>query len=101
MSKVQERGSLFVEPGADVYENQIIGVHAKTGDLKVNACRLKELTNIRAARAEEALKLNVPLPLTLEEAVEYVVDGEFVEVTPKHIRMGVYSYDPKKSRQKA
>merc|ERR1712151_1394400 len=67
VGKVQERGQLFAAPGDEVYEDQIIGINAKQGDLKVNVCRAKQLT--------------------LEDAVEYVVTGEFVEVTPEAIRM--------------
>ena len=101
LKSVQERGELFSQVGDEVYENQIIGVSAKSGDLKVNPCKAKQLTNMRAARSEMTVHLNATMQLTLEDAVEYVVEGEFVEVTPEHVRMGVYSYDAKKSRQKS
>ena len=101
LKSVQERGELFSLVGDEVYENQIIGISAKSGDLKVNPCKAKQLTNMRAARSEMTVHLNAPTQLTLEDAVEYVVEGEFVEVTPEHVRMGVYAYDPKKSRQKS
>ena len=97
---MQERGELFSLVGDEVYENQIIGISAKSGDLKVNPCKAKQLTNMRAARSEMTVHLDAAKQLTLEDAVEYVIDGEFVEVTPEKVRMGVYSYDAKKSRQK-
>jgi GTP-binding protein len=100
LKSVQERGQLFAVQGDEVYENQIIGISAKADDLKVNPCKAKQLTNMRAASKEETVHLNAPMMLTLEDAVEYVVEGEFVEVTPSHVRMGMYEYDPKKSRQK-
>jgi len=93
--KVQDRGALFSAPGDDVYEDQIIGVHAKSGDLKVNVCRAKQLTNMRSAGADDKANVIPPMQLTLEDAVEYVVAGEFVEVTPEAIRMGMV---PKVSR---
>ena len=99
LAKIQERGALFSSPGEEVYENQIIGISAKSGDLKVNPCKVKQLTNMRAARSEVTEHLNSAKPLTLEDAVEYVVEGEFVEVTPEKVRMGVHHYDAKKSRQ--
>ena len=95
LAKIQERGALFSSPGEEVYENQIIGISAKSGDLKVNPCKVKQLTNMRAARSEVTEHLNSAKPLTLEDAVEYVVEGEFVEVTPEAIRMGKH---PKVSR---
>jgi len=100
LKSVQERGELFSLVGDEVYENQIIGISAKSGDLKVNPCKAKQLTNMRAARSEMTVHLDAAKQLTLEDAVEYVVEGEFVEVTPEKVRMGVYSYDAKKSRQK-
>ena len=100
ITKVQDRGSFFSSPGDEVYEDQIIGVHAKAGDLKVNVCKAKQLTNMRSAGADEKSSTTPALQLTLEDAVEYVIEGEFVEVTPEKVRMGVYSYDAKKSRQR-
>jgi len=100
LKSVQERGELFSLVGDEVYENQIIGISAKSGDLKVNPCKAKQLTNMRAARSEMTVHLDAAKQLTLEDAVEYVVEGEFVEVTPEKVRMGVYSYEAKKSRQK-
>merc|ERR1711918_155395 len=93
--KVQDRGAFFSKPGDEVYEDQIVGVNAKDGDLKVNICKAKQLTNMRSSGADEKSTTTPPMQLTLEDAVEYVVAGEFVEVTPDAIRMGLY---PKASR---
>jgi len=88
LAKIQERGALFSGPGDEVYEDQIIGVNAKSGDLKVNACKTKALTNMRSAGNDEKSNCIPPMQLTLEDAVEYIQDGEFVEVTPDAVRMG-------------
>merc|ERR1719353_2757277 len=95
ISKVQDRGAFFTSPGDEVYADQIVGVNSKAQDLKVNICKAKQLTNMRSAGADEKSKATPPLQLTLEDAVEYVVAGEFVEVTPDAIRMGMH---PKESR---
>ena len=88
LMKAQERGTLFSAPGDQVYENQIIGINSREGDLKVNICRTKQLTNMRSAGADEKAYLTPPQIVSLEDAVEYIVDDEFVEVTPAEIRMG-------------
>merc|ERR1719230_238802 len=93
--KTQDRGAFFTKPGDEVYEDQIVGIHAKSGDLKVNICKAKQLTNMRSSGADEKSTTTAPMQLTLEDAVEYVVQGEFVEVTPDAIRMGKH---PKESR---
>merc|ERR1719253_1100293 len=90
ISKVQDRGAFFTKPGDEVYEDQIVGIHAKANDLKVNICKAKQLTNMRSAGADEKSTTIAPMQLTLEDAVEYVEAGEFVEVTPDAIRMGVH-----------
>merc|ERR1719353_1387848 len=95
ISKVQDRGAFFSRPGDEVYEGQIVGIHAKSGDLKVNICKAKALTNMRSSGADEKSSTTPPMQLTLEDAVEYVVNGEFVEVTPDAIRMGKH---PKEAR---
>merc|ERR1719453_2030056 len=95
ITKIQDRGAFFSKPGDEVYEDQIIGIHAKENDLKVNVCKAKQLTNMRSAGADEKSSTTPPMQLTLEDAVEYVVAGEFVEVTPDAIRMGKF---PKESR---
>ncbi len=84
---VQERGALFIGAGEPVYEGMIIGEHARPGDLIVNPCKKKHLTNIRSSTAEEALVLVPPRRLSLEQAIEFIADDELVEVTPKSIRL--------------
>ena len=84
---LQERGVLFVEPGEPIYEGMVVGEHARTNDLRVNPCKMKHLTNIRAAGADEAIRLTPPREKTLERAIEFIADDELVEVTPKSIRL--------------
>ncbi len=84
---LQERGELFVGPGIDVYEGMIIGENSRDKDLDVNVVREKKLTNMRASTADDAIRL-VPLrALTLEQAIEFIADDEFLEVTPKSLRL--------------
>ena len=84
---LQERGSLFLRPGTKVYEGMVLGENARSVDLDVNAIKEKKLTNMRAASADEAMRL-VPLKdLSLEQALEFIADDELVEVTPKTIRL--------------
>jgi len=84
---LQERGELFVGPGIDVYEGMIIGENAKDTDLGVNVVREKKLTNMRASTADEAIRLVPFRQLNLEQAIEFIADDEFVEVTPKSLRL--------------
>jgi GTP-binding protein len=84
---LQERGSLFVAPGADVYEGMIVGENARAEDLDVNATKEKKLTNTRAASADATVRLIPPRPLSLDQALEYIREDECVEVTPSHIRL--------------
>jgi GTP-binding protein len=84
---LQERGTLFIGPGVDVYEGMIVGEHSRPGDLDVNVAKGKKLTNIRAAGADEAILLETPRQITLESALEYIGDDELVEVTPAAIRL--------------
>jgi GTP-binding protein len=84
---LQERGELFVGPGIGVYEGMIIGENSRDKDLDVNVVREKKLTNMRASTADDAIRL-VPLrALTLEQAIEFIADDEFLEVTPKSLRL--------------
>jgi GTP-binding protein len=84
---LQERGELFAGPGVDVYEGMIIGENAKESDLDVNVVREKKLTNMRASTADEAIRLVPFRQLNLEQAIEFIADDEFVEVTPKSLRL--------------
>lgn len=85
--QLQERGSLFVNPGDDVYEGMIIGEHARDNDLVVNIAKEKHLTNVRAAGSDENIILIPPRKFTLETAIDYIQDDELVEVTPQTIRL--------------
>ncbi len=84
---LQERGSLFVEPGVEVYEGMIVGENARADDLDVNATKEKKLTNMRAASSDETVRLIPARPLSLEQALELIREDECVEVTPKSIRL--------------
>jgi GTP-binding protein len=84
---LQNSGSFFVEPGEKVYGGMVIGEHCRPGDLEVNICRKKQVTNIRSSGAEETDKMDVPRKLTLEQALEYIADDELVEITPTSIRL--------------
>lgn len=87
VESTQQRGRMFVSPGAQVYEGQVIGIHQRAGDLKVNVCKKKALTNMRAAGKDNTVVLSEPIPVTLDYALEYVADDELVEITPENIRM--------------
>ncbi|NLG12677.1 MAG: translational GTPase TypA [Lentisphaerae bacterium] len=84
---LQERGHLFVGPGVDVYEGQIVGEHCREGDLIVNPAKGKKLTNMRAAGSDENVILTPPVIMSLEDCISYINDDELVEVTPKAIRL--------------
>ena len=85
---LQDRGELFIEPGVKVYNGMIIGQSSRPGDIDVNVCKKKHMTNSRnSASAEEALKITGVKVPTLEEALEFIDDDELVEITPKSIRM--------------
>lgn len=84
---MQERGRLLIEPLQEIYEGQIVGIHAKDNDLTVNALRAKQLTNFRAAGKDDALALTPPVKMSLEQALEFIEDDELVEVTPNQIRL--------------
>jgi GTP-binding protein len=84
---LQERGELFVGPGTDVYEGMVIGENSRDNDLDVNCVREKKLTNMRASTADEAIRLVPFRTLNLEQAIEFIADDEYVEVTPKSLRL--------------
>ncbi len=100
---LQERGELFVAPGTELYEGMIVGENAKDNDLDVNAVREKKLTNMRASSADEAIRLVPFRQLSLEQAIEFIADDEFVEVTPKSLRLRkkVLQSNMRKKHQKA
>jgi len=83
----QERGTLFIEPGTKVYEGMVVGVNSRSGDIDVNVCKKKHVTNLRSATADEALRLSPVKKMSLEEALEFIDNDELVEVTPQSIRI--------------
>ncbi|MCP4202790.1 MAG: translational GTPase TypA [bacterium] len=84
---LQPRGVFFVSPGDDVYEGMIVGEHSRSGDLDVNITKEKKLTNMRAAAADELIRLVPPKPLSLEQAIEFIAEDELIEVTPAAFRL--------------
>ena len=87
LGTLQDRGTLFIGPGDDCYEGMLVGERPQPGDMTVNIARTKNLGNQRSSTADIAVQLTPPKTFTLEEALEYIMDDELVEVTPKHIRM--------------
>ena len=87
LGNVQDRGTLFIGPGVDVYAGMIVGVCNRNEDMSVNVCKKKQLTNMRAAGSDEAIRLAPPKILSLEQCLEYLADDELLEVTPKSLRM--------------
>ncbi len=87
MFKLQERSTFFVEPGTKVYAGMVVGENSREGDMTVNVCRAKALTNMRASGSDEAVRLEPPHLMTLEQAIEWIGDDEYVEVTPHNIRL--------------
>jgi GTP-binding protein len=87
MDKLKDRGTFFIHPGAEVYTGQLMGEHIKPGDLVVNLCTAKQMTNFRAAGKDDNTVLAPPRQFSLEEAMEYIQEDEYVEVTPENIRL--------------
>ncbi len=98
---LQARGILFIEPQAKVYNGMVIGESARPGDLEVNPLKGKQLTNMRSAGADDAIKLVPPRKLTLEQAMEWIEEDELVEVTPENIRIRKKHLDPAARRRAA
>ncbi len=105
MWKLAERSTFFIDPGTKVYEGMIVGENSREQDMAVNVCKTKQLTNMRASGSDEAVRLEPPRLLTLEQAIEWIGDDEYVEVTPKSIRLRKKYLDAnernRKSKQKA
>ncbi len=87
LKSAEERGMLFVGPGVEVYEGMVVGENARSGDIAVNVCKKKHLTNIRSARGDMEIRLTPPRQMSLDEAVEYLADDELLEVTPESYRI--------------
>ena len=87
LKNAEERGILFCGPGVEVYEGMVVGEHQRPGDLTVNVCKKKHMTNMRAARGEMEIRLTPPRQMSLDEAIEYLADDELLEVTPQSYRI--------------
>ena len=87
MFKLQERVTFFIEPGVRVYKGMVVGENAREEDIIVNVCKTKQLTNMRASGADEAIRLEPPHIHTLEQAIEWIADDEYIEVTPQSLRL--------------
>lgn len=87
LSSAEQRGSLFLGPGVEVYEGMVVGENARPGDLSVNVCKKKHLTNMRSSRGEMEIRLTPPRQMSLDEAIEYLADDELLEVTPESYRI--------------
>jgi len=96
---LEDRGPMMIEGGVDVYEGMIIGEHNRENDLEVNPLKGKQLTNIRTTSKDEAVKLTTPKKLTLEQSLGYIADDEYVEVTPKSIRLRKIALDPNERKK--
>jgi len=93
---IQERGEMMIGPGVEVYEGMIVGENSREEDMNVNITKEKKLTNMRSSTADEAIRLIPPRDMTLEKAVEFIADDEYVEVTPRSIRLRKKVLDSKK-----
>lgn len=87
LNKLQDRGKFFVDPGEEIYEGQVIGENTRSGDLGLNITKTKKLTNMRATGSDEKMRIAPAVKFSLEEALEYIQEDEYVEVTPKSIRL--------------
>lgn len=87
MMSVEDRGTLFVNPGTYIYEGMIVGEHTRDNDIVVNICKEKALTNVRSATKEETVKMKTPVLFSLEQALEYLNDDEYCEITPTSVRL--------------
>ena len=84
---VEHRGTIFVDPGLDVYEGMIVGQNSRENDISVNITRGKNLTNVRAAGSDDMAKIKTPTHMTLEESLEFIDEDEYCEITPEHVRL--------------
>ncbi len=94
LNRLQDRGRFFIEPGDEVYRGQVIGENTRQKDLDVNVTKGKKLTNMRAAGSDENVKLAPKIDFSLEEAMEYIRDDEYLEITPKSLRIRKINYKP-------
>jgi GTP-binding protein len=101
MTQVQDQGELFIGPAVQVYKGQVVGQHTRAGDLRINVCKEKHLSNMRSKGDGSMEHFNVPHTMGLEEALEYIDDSEFVEVTPKSVRIRKVILDEVEARKAA
>ena len=101
MTQVQDQGELFIGPAVKVYKGQVVGQHTRTGDLRINVCKEKKLSNMRSKGEGTMEHFNTPREMGLEDALEYIDDTEFVEVTPKSIRIRKVILDEVEARKQA
>jgi len=87
LHNAEARGTLFLEPGTEVYAGMIVGKHQRDTDLEVNVCKMKHLTNMRSSNSDVAVRLTPPTLMSLDRAIEYIGPDELVEVTPENVRM--------------
>ena len=87
LHQLQDRGAYFISPQDTIYAGMVVGEHCRPGDLEVNVCKKKQVTNIRSSTAEQTLRLEVPREMNLEKALEYIADDELVEITPNSVRI--------------
>lgn len=101
MDKLQDRGKFIIFPGEEIYAGQVVGEHTRIGDLNINICKTKKLTNVRASGTDEKAVLPPPLQFSLEEMLEYIQEDELVEVTPKSMRIRkIYLDETERKRRK-
>jgi GTP-binding protein len=98
---VQDRGVMFIGPAVEVYKGQVVGQNAKSGDIRVNVCKQKQLSNMRSKGDGTAEHFNAPREMDLTDALEYIGDDELVEVTPKNVRIRKIVLDPLDEKRKA
>ena len=87
MKNAEDRGILFIGPGVDVYEGMVVGENAKSGDLTINICKKKNLTNMRQSNKDIEVRLTTPKDMSLDEKIEYLADDDLLEVTPTSLRI--------------
>jgi GTP-binding protein len=101
LNMVQERGRLMVEPGDKIYRGMIVGENARENDIPVNPCKAKRLTNMRSQGDGKGISLAAPFKLSLERALEYIGPDEYVEATPKNLRLRKKELDETKRKRAA
>ncbi len=101
LTNAQERGDLFIGPGEQVYKGQVIGQHSRAGDLEINACKEKQLSNMRSKGDGGMEHFNVTKRMSLEDALEYIDGTELVEVTPKSVRIRKIILDITEAKRRA